>query len=145
MVRGCCAASSTDRGRSSAYGDLSGANDPPEEVSAPFHLCATSRVRVRGRRGPGETACLSKEVVAVLLPAEKELRAVLARFAEARFRHDLQPTGHSSRELEDTTYTLCVMTGTPSVDEALAAADALLEQLRADRRAGAEATRVLAA
>ncbi|CAK7286655.1 DUF5133 domain-containing protein [Streptomyces misionensis] len=72
----------------------------------------------------------------MLLPAEKELRALLARFAEARFRHDLQPTGHSSRELEDTSYTLCVMTGTRTVDEALAAADAMLERLRAERGEG---------
>ncbi|GGW60031.1 hypothetical protein GCM10010503_41590 [Streptomyces lucensis JCM 4490] len=81
----------------------------------------------------------------MLLPAEKELRAVLARFAEARFRHDLQPTGHSSRELEDTSARLCAMTGTGSVNEALAAADALLDQMRADRRAAARAARVLAA
>ncbi|MEW2513972.1 DUF5133 domain-containing protein [Streptomyces sp. NPDC046870] len=81
----------------------------------------------------------------MLLPAEKELRAVLARFADARFRHDLHPTGHSSRELEDTTYTLCVMTGTQSVDEALAAADAMLERLRADRTAPIKATQTLAA
>ncbi|MGV9887993.1 DUF5133 domain-containing protein [Streptomyces sp. NPDC003395] len=81
----------------------------------------------------------------MLLPAEKELRAVLARFAEARFRHDLQPTGRSSRELEDTVYTLCVMTGTRTVDEALVAADALLERLRAAREAGTGAPQVLAA
>ncbi|MGW1590204.1 DUF5133 domain-containing protein [Streptomyces sp. NPDC002386] len=81
----------------------------------------------------------------MLLPAEKELRAVLARFADARFRHDLQPTGHSSRELEDTSGTLCVLTGTESVDEALVAADALLEQLRADRRAIRKRAQSLAA
>jgi hypothetical protein len=81
----------------------------------------------------------------VLLPAEKELRTVLARFAEARFRHDLQPTGRSSRELEDTSYTLCVMTGTQSVDQALVAADALLERLRADRDGASASTQILAA
>jgi hypothetical protein len=81
----------------------------------------------------------------VLLPAEKELRAVLARFAEARFRHDLQPTGRSSRELEDTVYTLCVMTGTRTVDEALVAADALLERLRASRETVTGTPQVLAA
>ncbi|WP_225824105.1 DUF5133 domain-containing protein [Streptomyces naphthomycinicus] len=81
----------------------------------------------------------------MLLPAEKELRTVLARFAEARFRHDLQPTGYSSRMLEDVAHTLCVMTGTPSVDEALAAADGLLERLRANRREAARAPRTLAA
>jgi hypothetical protein len=81
----------------------------------------------------------------VLLPAEKELRAVLARFADARFRHDLQPTGRSSRELEDASYRLCVMTGTRSVDEALTAADVLLERMRADRRSAWEATPILTA
>ncbi|QTD96567.1 DUF5133 domain-containing protein [Streptomyces cyanogenus] len=81
----------------------------------------------------------------MLLPAEKELRAVLARFADARFHHDLQPTGRSSRELEDASYTLCVMTGTGSVDEALVAADALLERLRADRTAAPRTTQTLAA
>ncbi|MFF7853316.1 DUF5133 domain-containing protein [Streptomyces sp. NPDC007904] len=81
----------------------------------------------------------------MLLPAEKELRTVLARFAEARFRHDLQPTGRSSRELEDTSYTLCVMTGTQSVDQALVAADALLERLRADRDGASASIQILAA
>ncbi|MEU3027857.1 DUF5133 domain-containing protein [Streptomyces incarnatus] len=81
----------------------------------------------------------------MLLPAEKEVRALLARFAEARFRHDLQPSGRSSRELEDTSYTLCVMTGTRTVQEALAAADALLEQFRENRRAADGHTRALAA
>ncbi|MGW7260607.1 DUF5133 domain-containing protein [Streptomyces sp. NPDC054834] len=79
------------------------------------------------------------------MPAEKELRAVLARFAEARFRHDLHPTGYSSRELEDTSYRLCVMTGTQSVDQALIAADALLERMRADRRTATRAPQTLAA
>ncbi|WP_031099285.1 MULTISPECIES: DUF5133 domain-containing protein [unclassified Streptomyces] len=81
----------------------------------------------------------------MLLPAEKELRAVLARFADARFRHDLQPTGYSSRELEDVSYALCAMTGTQSVDQALVAADALLERLRADRAAATTTTQTLAA
>ncbi|MGV9456758.1 DUF5133 domain-containing protein [Streptomyces sp. NPDC003635] len=81
----------------------------------------------------------------MMLPAEKELRAVLARFAEARFRHDLHPTGHSSRELEDTSHTLCVMTGTPSVGEALKAADVLLDKMRADRLAAGRANQRLAA
>ncbi|MER6033929.1 MULTISPECIES: DUF5133 domain-containing protein [unclassified Streptomyces] len=81
----------------------------------------------------------------MLLPAEKELRAVLARFADARFRHDLQPTGHSSRELEETSTTLCALTGTRSVEEALAAADALLDRLRADRGRHKRAVQSLAA
>ncbi|MFG2602402.1 DUF5133 domain-containing protein [Streptomyces sp. NPDC048514] len=81
----------------------------------------------------------------MLLPVEKELRSVLARFADARFRHDLYPTGRSSRELEDTSHTLCVMTGTQSVEQALAAADALLDRLRADRQSATRAGQALAA
>jgi hypothetical protein len=64
----------------------------------------------------------------MILPAEKELRAVLARFAEARIEHDVRPTGHTSRALEDATYTLCVMTGSRTAEQALLTADILLEQ-----------------
>ncbi|PWI45744.1 DUF5133 domain-containing protein [Streptomyces sp. ICBB 8177] len=81
----------------------------------------------------------------MLLPAEKELRTVLARFAEARFRHELDPTDDSARTLADVSYTLCVMTGVREVDQALATADTLLERLRADRRHGTRAGETLAA
>jgi hypothetical protein len=64
----------------------------------------------------------------VIIPAEKDLRAVLARFAQARIEHDVRPTGRTSRDLEDATYTLCVMTGARTVEQALPAADALLAQ-----------------
>ncbi|MGJ5748685.1 uncharacterized protein DUF5133 [Streptomyces puniciscabiei] len=81
----------------------------------------------------------------MLLPAERELRAVPARFAEARFRLGLQPTGQSSRDLEDTSRRLCAMTGTQSVDQAPAAADALLEELRGGCQRVGKADRTLAA
>ncbi len=64
----------------------------------------------------------------MILPAEKELRAVLARFAQARIEHDVRPTGRTSRALEDATYTLCVMTGSRTAEQALLTADTLLEQ-----------------
>ncbi|MEU3901984.1 MULTISPECIES: DUF5133 domain-containing protein [unclassified Streptomyces] len=64
----------------------------------------------------------------MILPAEKELRAVLARFAQARIDHDVRPSGCTSRFLEDATYTLCVMTGARTVEQALSMADRLLEQ-----------------
>ncbi|MGW7433363.1 DUF5133 domain-containing protein [Streptomyces sp. NPDC054861] len=70
----------------------------------------------------------------MILPAEKDLRAVLARFAQARIEHDVRPTGFTSRALEDATYTLCVMTGARTVKEALLAADALLDRYTATRR-----------
>ncbi|WP_329131045.1 DUF5133 domain-containing protein [Streptomyces sp. NBC_00670] len=67
----------------------------------------------------------------MILPAEKELRTVLARFAQARIEHDVRPTGHTSRTLEDTAYTLCVMTGARTVEQALRTADTLLEHYAA--------------
>ncbi|MGX1267280.1 DUF5133 domain-containing protein [Streptomyces phaeoluteigriseus] len=69
----------------------------------------------------------------MIVPAEKELRAVLARFAQARIEHDVCPTGRTSRDLEDSTYTLCVLTGARTAEQALLAADALLEQHNASR------------
>ncbi|MFE1264952.1 DUF5133 domain-containing protein [Streptomyces albogriseolus] len=72
----------------------------------------------------------------MIMPAEKELRAVLARFAQARIEHDVMPTGRTSRVLEDATYTLCVITGSRTVEQALRAADALLDRYTAGRAAG---------
>ncbi len=80
----------------------------------------------------------------MILPAEKELRAVLARFAQVRIEHDMRPTGHTSMALEDVTYTLCVMTGARTVEQALLTADALLEQY-ADRTSVAQEDETLAA
>lgn len=81
----------------------------------------------------------------MILPAEKELRAVLARFAQARIEHDVRPTGRTSRVLEDSTYTLCVMTGARTAQQALCAADALLRQFSADRERSAQEDATLAA
>ncbi|MFC9286850.1 DUF5133 domain-containing protein [Streptomyces sp. NPDC057052] len=81
----------------------------------------------------------------MILPAEKDLRAVLARFAQARIAHDVRPTGRTSRALEDSTYTLCVMTGVRTVEQALLAADALLEQYGAGRASVSRQDETLAA
>ncbi|WP_053849080.1 DUF5133 domain-containing protein [Streptomyces sp. NRRL B-24085] len=81
----------------------------------------------------------------MLIPAEKELRAALARFAHARIEHDVRPTGRTSRDLEDSTYTLCVMTGARTAEQALRAADALLEQYSANRPGISQADETLAA
>ena len=81
----------------------------------------------------------------MILPVEKELRAVLARFAQARIEHDVRPTGRTSRDLEDATYTLCVMTGTRTAEQALLAADTLLRQLSADREGPTRKDATLAA
>ncbi|MEU5312544.1 DUF5133 domain-containing protein [Streptomyces sp. NPDC021562] len=81
----------------------------------------------------------------MILPAEKELRAVLAKFAQARIEHDVRPTGRTSRALEDVTHTLCALTGARTVEQALPAADALLQRYRADREATRRKTSTLAA
>ncbi|MEV6994566.1 DUF5133 domain-containing protein [Streptomyces sp. NPDC093228] len=81
----------------------------------------------------------------MILPVEKELRAVLARFAHARIEHDVRPTGRTSRDLEDATYTLCVMTGTRTAEQALLAAETLLHQLGADREGPTREDATLAA
>lgn len=81
----------------------------------------------------------------MLLPAEKNLRAVLARFAAARIDHHQRPTARTSRMLQDSVYTLCVMTGTHTSEDALYAADAMLEQYRADRSGVTQADEALAA
>jgi hypothetical protein len=81
----------------------------------------------------------------VVLPAEKEVRTALARFAQARIDHDVLPTGRTSRALEDATYTLCVMTGSRTAEQALLAADALLERYRADRKAVTRGNQTLVA
>ncbi|WP_369275467.1 DUF5133 domain-containing protein [Streptomyces sp. R11] len=81
----------------------------------------------------------------MLLPAEKELRAALARFAEARIAHDVLPTVRTSRALEDATYTLCVITGDRTAEDALSAADALLQRFCADREGPTREAKTLAA
>ncbi|MFE6410015.1 DUF5133 domain-containing protein [Streptomyces sp. NPDC057837] len=81
----------------------------------------------------------------MIVPAEKELRAALARFAHARIEHDVRPTGRTSRALEDATYTLCVMTGARTAEDALVAADAFLDQYGADRVSVSQRDKTLAA
>ncbi|MEU1528553.1 DUF5133 domain-containing protein [Streptomyces fagopyri] len=81
----------------------------------------------------------------MILPAERELRSVLARFADTRIEHDVRPTGRTSRALDDVTYTLCVMTGSRTAEQALLAADDLLEQYGAEREGVTQADETLAA
>ncbi|MFJ8806300.1 DUF5133 domain-containing protein [Streptomyces sp. NPDC102490] len=80
----------------------------------------------------------------MILPAEKELRAVLARFAHARKEYDVCPTGRTRRALDDATYTLCVITGARTAEDALTTADALLDQYT-DRTAVSQDEEELAA
>ncbi|MER7973311.1 DUF5133 domain-containing protein [Streptomyces sp. NPDC096080] len=66
----------------------------------------------------------------MVTPLPHVLRALLARHAEACARRLEGDTTASRRALDDAGYTLCVTTGTRSVEEALARADVLLAAAR---------------
>jgi len=74
----------------------------------------------------------------VLVPDPKVVRRLLTRYAALKIAYAEKETPETARSLEDVTYTLCVMTGTTGVRDAVAAADALLvaaEQRRDARQA----------
>ncbi|GAA3487504.1 MULTISPECIES: DUF5133 domain-containing protein [Streptomyces] len=62
----------------------------------------------------------------MLIPDARTLRTLLARFADAHVAHAQHARPGTEEELRDLAYTLCVMTGTREVREALAAADRML-------------------
>ncbi|WP_181794646.1 DUF5133 domain-containing protein [Streptomyces sp. WELS2] len=80
----------------------------------------------------------------MIVPAEKELREALSRFAQARIAHDVHPTGSTSRALEDAVYTLRVLTGAHTLEQALLTADTLLDKY-ADRTDASRENETLAA
>lgn len=62
----------------------------------------------------------------MLVPDPKVVRKLLTRYASLRIAQAEQSTPALTRELEDVSYTLCVMTATMDIGEAIARADALL-------------------
>ncbi|MFE9924961.1 DUF5133 domain-containing protein [Streptomyces sp. NPDC005774] len=72
----------------------------------------------------------------MLVPDPKTVRRLLTRYATLRIAQAERHSPVAARELEDITYTLCVMTGTAGIREAVIRADALLaqEQTAADGR-----------
>ncbi|KIF66191.1 hypothetical protein HY68_37180 [Streptomyces sp. AcH 505] len=64
----------------------------------------------------------------MLTPHPQDLRVALARYADARIEDDRHPTEATARAVDDATYTLCVMTGTRNIPQALSTADALLSR-----------------
>jgi uncharacterized protein DUF5133 len=62
----------------------------------------------------------------VLVPDPKVVRGLLTRYASLQMALTEGETSERARELEDVSYTLCVMMGTRSVHEAISAGDALL-------------------
>ncbi|MFD6281925.1 DUF5133 domain-containing protein [Streptomyces sp. NPDC060209] len=62
----------------------------------------------------------------MLTPSPQDLRVALARYADARIEDARRSTDVTARIVEDAAYTLCVMTGTQAVPQALHAADTML-------------------
>ncbi|MEU0132030.1 MULTISPECIES: DUF5133 domain-containing protein [unclassified Streptomyces] len=62
----------------------------------------------------------------MLTPSPQDLRVALARYADARIEDARRSTGATAQAVEDATYTLCVMTGTRDVPQALHIADSML-------------------
>ncbi|MFE7749640.1 DUF5133 domain-containing protein [Streptomyces sp. NPDC057428] len=62
----------------------------------------------------------------MLTPSPQDLRVALARYADARIEDARGSTDATARAVEDATYTLCVMTGTRDVSQALHIADTML-------------------
>ncbi len=78
------------------------------------------------------TACLgheqqkSREGRSVLIPDPKIVRTLLTRYASLKIAQAERERAETARELADVSYTLCVMMGTTSIDDAIGKADALL-------------------
>ncbi|MFD9003594.1 DUF5133 domain-containing protein [Streptomyces sp. NPDC059582] len=78
----------------------------------------------------------------MLVPDPKVVRRLLTRYASLQIaRAERAGVAAAARELEDVSYTLCVLMGTESVREAIARADALLLSARRGKSALSTAVR----
>ncbi|MFD5713678.1 DUF5133 domain-containing protein [Streptomyces pharetrae] len=62
----------------------------------------------------------------MLVPDPKVVRKLLTRYATLQIAQAERESAATARELDDVSYTLCVMMGTTDVHDAIARADALL-------------------
>ncbi|MDX2677862.1 DUF5133 domain-containing protein [Streptomyces soliscabiei] len=62
----------------------------------------------------------------MIVPDPKIARTLLTRYATLKIAQAERERPQTARELQDVTYTLCVLMGTADVREAVAAADTLL-------------------
>jgi hypothetical protein len=69
---------------------------------------------------------IEREGLAVLVPDPKVVRELLTRYVSLRIALAKRETLERARELEDVGCTLCVMTGTRSVHDAIQVGDVLL-------------------
>ncbi|MER6956733.1 MULTISPECIES: DUF5133 domain-containing protein [unclassified Streptomyces] len=67
----------------------------------------------------------------MIVPDPKAARTLLTRYATLKIAQAERERPQTACELQDVTYTLCVLMGTADVREAVAAADALLESAAA--------------
>jgi hypothetical protein len=81
---------------------------------------------MHGTACPGHEQQKSREGRSVLIPDPKVVRTLLTRYASLKIAQAERERAETARELEDVSYTLCVMMGTTSVHDAIARADALL-------------------
>lgn len=75
---------------------------------------------------PGIRSGKSREGLSVLVPDPKVVRKLLTRYASLRIADAERGNPATTRELEDVSYTLCVMMGTTGIRDAVAKADTLL-------------------
>ncbi|MFD4576306.1 DUF5133 domain-containing protein [Streptomyces sp. NPDC058417] len=73
----------------------------------------------------------------MIVPDPKAVRTLLTRYATLKIAQAEGESPLAARELEDVTYTLCVLMGTSDVREAVAAADTLLAAALGSGRAPA--------
>ncbi len=78
------------------------------------------------RRAWGIRSKKSREGRSVLVPDPKIVRTLLTRYASLKIAQAERERADAARELEDVSYTLCVMMGTTSIHDAIVRADALL-------------------
>ncbi|MFE4413850.1 DUF5133 domain-containing protein [Streptomyces sp. NPDC056821] len=62
----------------------------------------------------------------MLVPDPKVVRTLLTRYASLKIAQAERERAEAARELEDVSYTLCVMMGVTGIHEAIGKADALL-------------------
>nr|WP_329372899.1 DUF5133 domain-containing protein [Streptomyces sp. NBC_01483] len=80
-----------------------------------------------GATSAQDEALIEGESLAVLLvPDPKVVRGLLTRYASLQISLAENEKLECARELEDVSYTLCIMMGTRNVHAAIAAADTLL-------------------
>lgn len=90
------------------------------------------------RRAWGMSSKKTREGHFVLIPNPKVVRALLTRYASLKIAQAEREREETARELEDVSYTLCVMMGTTSIDEAISKGDALLLAAGRQRKAAPE-------